>query len=144
MTFRPESIHERLRKLREVLAQLESLRSVSREDFVADYRHYWLAERGLQLAAEALFDIGNHLLAGCFHVSAATYEDIPRRLEEHGVLGSELRQRLRGLGGFRNLLVHDYLQLDRNQLYGFLLNDLGSLADYADAIESFLDRHAQG
>ena len=140
MTFRPEVMRERLRKLRETLALLEPLRAVPLEDFAADHRHYWLAERGLQLAAQSVFDIGTHILAARFHLSPATYGEIPERLAEQGVISGELRLRLRGLGGFRNLLVHDYLDLDRAQLREFLHNELHSLGDYAEEIERFLDR----
>lgn len=106
MTFRPQVVRERLRKLGEVVENLRRVRDVEREEFVASFRHYWLAERGLQLAAEAVFDIGNHVLSGHFNVHATDCENVLQRLAEQGVLSSGLREGMRGLGGFRNVLVH--------------------------------------
>ncbi len=138
MPLRPEIVHERLRKLREVVANLESLKEVPRQEFAASFRQYWLAERGLQLAAEILFDVGNHVLAGRFDASPSTYEEIPRRLCERKVISEELADRLRGLGGFRNILVHDYLDVNHGMLYGFLQEELGCFSSFADEVEEFL------
>ncbi|MGH7820581.1 MAG: DUF86 domain-containing protein, partial [Candidatus Binatia bacterium] len=70
-------------------------------------RDDWARERGLQLAAELLFDVGNHVLTAHFGVSAKDYEDVLEQLAAQGVIDTALRERFRGLGGFRNILVHD-------------------------------------
>lgn len=138
MTLRPEVIRERLRKLREVLRNLEEIQAVPKEDFLSSFRHYWLAERGLHLAAEAAFDIGNHILAGHFNVHPSDYEDVLNRLAGQSVISRDLRERLRGLGGFRNVLVHAYLQIDEERVYESLHEELGGFDDYAAEIEAFL------
>ncbi|MFN8642539.1 MAG: HepT-like ribonuclease domain-containing protein [Candidatus Binatia bacterium] len=79
--------------------------------------------RGSQLGAEAVLDIGNHILSACFGVSArlVDHEDLVAQLFERcGVIDHALRERLRGLGGFRNILVHDYLRLDPERVRSFL------------------------
>ena len=140
MTLRPEVVRERLRKLREIVANLESLREIPREELVASFRNYWLAERGLQLAAEIVFDVGNHLLAGRFNFSASTYEEISQKLLDNQVISAALRDQLKGLGGFRNILVHGYLDVDHGLLHDFLRDELGSFRAFADEIEKFLDK----
>jgi uncharacterized protein YutE (UPF0331/DUF86 family) len=72
----------------------------------------WAVERGLQVASEALFDAGNHVLAGAFAETADRYADVPVRLVARGVLAPATGARLRGLAGFRNVLVHDYAAVD--------------------------------
>ena len=104
-------VRERLLRLEEVVSRLEELQ---REgiDPRGDFRQAWLAERGLQLAAEIALDVGNHILSAHFGVSAKDYEDILAQLASNNVLPTELHARLKGMGGFRNVLVHDYLRLD--------------------------------
>jgi hypothetical protein len=68
MVLSKEIIKERLKHLREILANLREIRTIPEAEFIATYRNYWLAERGLQLAAETVFDIGNHILSGYFQV----------------------------------------------------------------------------
>lgn len=140
MTLRPEVIRERLQHLRQAVRNLRELEDIPREEFVASFRHYWLAERGLQLAAEALLDSGNHLLVAHFNVNPADYEDVITQLGEQGVLSPALRDRLRGLGGFRNVLVHGYLAIDRGRVYDALHHELQDLIVYADELEAFLER----
>jgi len=64
------------------------------------------AERGLQLGAETILDIGNHILSAHFGASAKDYESIVGLLAQNGVLEEALAARLQGLGGFRDTLVH--------------------------------------
>ncbi len=139
MTLRPAVVLERLRKLREVLRNLKTVRDVPRQEFTTSFRHYWLAERGLHLAAEAVFDIGNHTLAGHFNVHPTDYEDVLTRLADHGVISSNLRETLRGLGGFRNILVHGYMDLDLARVYDSLHQELGAFNAFAEEIEVFLN-----
>ena len=108
-------VRERLLRLEEVVSRLEELQ---REgiDPRGDFRQAWLAERGMQLAAEIALDVGNHILSAHFGVLTRYYEDVLTQLATCGVIDSELRERFRGLGGFRNLLVHGYLNLDADRV----------------------------
>jgi uncharacterized protein YutE (UPF0331/DUF86 family) len=63
-----------------VIGRLREIGAVAHDDFRRDYRHRWLAERGLELAAQAVLDVGNHILAGEFGESATEYEGIVRGL----------------------------------------------------------------
>jgi uncharacterized protein YutE (UPF0331/DUF86 family) len=107
MVLRPEAIRRRLVRLEEVISRLGEL------DYdPSDFHSAWQVERGLQLAAEILFDVGNHVLSAHFGVVAEDYEDILDKLAGEGVMSDRLRSDLAGLGGFRNVLVHGYLELD--------------------------------
>lgn len=61
------------------------------------------------------------------------------QLADHGVISSELRDRLRGLGGFRNVLVHEYVAVDLDRVHRFLQEGLEDFIDFADQVESFLE-----
>lgn len=140
MTFRPEVVRERLKRLRQVLRNLARVREITRHEFLADYRHQWLAERGLQLAAEVVFDIGNHILAGALNVSASHYEDVIAKLSDGQVISRELADRMRGLGGFRNILVHGYVDLDPARVHKYLQTRLGDFTLFIEEIDRYLDR----
>lgn len=120
MTLEPNVITRRLQSLRETLRRLEPLTTTPRADFIADFRTHWAAERGIQLAAEAVLDIASHILAGHFDRFPETNEQSLDALFEAGVIAPATRVRLRGFGGFRNILVHGYLDLDVGQVYDHL------------------------
>ena len=112
MTLRPPAIEARLRRLREVCRRLRQYRERGAERIREDEDLQWLVERGLQLGCEVVLDVGNHVLAGAFGRTAETYEQILDGLAAERVLTDEVRAELRGLGGFRNVLVHGYLDID--------------------------------
>ncbi len=140
MVLKPEAIRARLLKLEEVISRLEQLQTV---DIRRGFRDAWAVERGLQLAAEVVFDIGNHILSAHFGVSAQDYESILEQLSVQGVIPPDLRQQLKGLGGFRNILVHDYLRLDPDAVEQRLRQAPGDFSALAIAIRAWLDSHTE-
>jgi uncharacterized protein YutE (UPF0331/DUF86 family) len=135
---RVEILQRRLRKLEEYLAILRRLQRYSYDEFVADPERYGSAERFLQLAIEALLDMGNHVIADLDLGTVQWYSDIPTILAERGGLSPELRDRWIRMIGFRNILVHEYLDLDRRIVYEALQHGLGDLERLRDFFASFL------
>jgi uncharacterized protein YutE (UPF0331/DUF86 family) len=144
VVLRPEAIRERLLHLEEVVSRLEELRRDDRAGHSPGFRDTWAVERGLHLAAETVFDIGNHILSAHFGVSAHDYEDILAKLGELGVVDSALRERLRGLGGFRNILVHGYLGIDPERVRDALRRGPADFNAFGVAIRRWLEQTAPG
>jgi uncharacterized protein YutE (UPF0331/DUF86 family) len=142
VVLRVEALRERLAKLEEVVSRLREVAVVTREDFFREYQRQWLAERGLELAAQAVLDVGNHILAGEFGESATEYEGIVRGLAARGVVSPALGKRLQGLGGFRNILVHGYLGIDAEKVYAALQRSPRDFTDFEAEILAWLDRRA--
>lgn len=138
MVLRTDAVRARLLKLEEVVSRLEDI--ARQPPAAAGFRDQWVAERGLQLGAEAVLDIGNHILSAHFGVSAQDHEDLVAQLERCGVIDHALRERLRGLGGFRNILVHDYLRLDPERVRSFLARAPRDFSDFAAAVRAWLER----
>jgi uncharacterized protein YutE (UPF0331/DUF86 family) len=53
------------------------------------------------------------------------YSDIPRLLHEAGYISVEIREIWIRMIGFRNVLVHDYLDVDRRLVYEVMQQRLG-------------------
>jgi uncharacterized protein YutE (UPF0331/DUF86 family) len=66
------------------------------------------------------------------------YSDIPTIPAERGRLSPELRGRWIWMIGFRNIPVHEYLDLDRRIVYEALQHGLGDLERLRDFFASFL------
>jgi uncharacterized protein YutE (UPF0331/DUF86 family) len=75
------------------------------------------AERNLHLAIECVLDIGNHIIANHNYPRPESYSDIFHILHQKQIIPDELYRNLDGMASFRNVLVHDYLALDRNRVY---------------------------
>lgn len=130
MTLRPRAIEARLRRLQQVVRRLRRYRDRGADQLRTDEDLQWLVERGLHLGCEIVLDVGNHVLAGAFSRTPETYEQILDGLATEGVLGAGARAELKGLGGFRNVLVHDYLDIDPERV-------IAALASAPERFEAF-------
>jgi|SRR5215218_4627909 uncharacterized protein YutE (UPF0331/DUF86 family) len=139
MALRVESIQARLAKLDGILPVLRELGAIDRPVLRESLRDMLAAERGLQLGAELVFDIGNHILSAQYGTHATDYQDIIRRLAQRRVISDSLRSRLEGLGGFRNVLVHGYMDLDMDLVLDILLKAPRDFSDFMAEIRDWLE-----
>jgi len=135
---RPEVIRKRLNKLDEYLSILQRLRKYSFDDFVSDPERYGSAERFLHLAIEAILDMGNHVIAESDLGIVNWYSDIPSILARKGYIDSDLENKWLQMIGFRNTLVHDYLEIDRGIVYDILENHLEDIEAVKRIFTQFL------
>jgi uncharacterized protein YutE (UPF0331/DUF86 family) len=137
-------VEERLKELDTILEELSRYRNLEEEDLAAQLSQRWIIERGLIAAAAIVFDIADHILAGHFGLYAETYEDSLRLLREQGVLSESLYQEVKGLGGFRNILVHEYLRIDLRLVYQHFQKALRVLPQWATAILEWMEKVSAG
>ncbi|MDZ7670551.1 MAG: DUF86 domain-containing protein [Gammaproteobacteria bacterium] len=135
---RPEVVRRRLEQLGDYLAILERYRRYDLEAFLVEPERYGSAERFLQLAIEATLDMGSHIIADETLGSVEQSRDIPRRFREHGLLTEDLEERWIRMIGFRNILVHEYLEVDRAVVYDVVCNRLQDLAELRRVFAGFL------
>jgi uncharacterized protein YutE (UPF0331/DUF86 family) len=135
---RAEIIRKRLNKLDENLAVLKKLQRYSFEEFIADPERYGSVERFLHLAIEALIDMGNHVIADSELGVVNWYSDIPKILAEKEFISSELEEKWISMIGFRNTLVHEYIDIDQEIVYDVLQNNIQDLEDLKRAFAQFL------
>jgi len=135
---RAEVLRKRLNKLDEYLACLYRIRNYSYNDFVADPEHYASAERFLHLAIEALIDMGNHVIADLDMGIVNTYSDIPSIIAEKGFMSAAMKEQWIQMIGFRNTLVHDYIDIDRAIVYAVLQNNLDDIEKLKKVFAAFM------
>lgn len=129
---------KRLHKLREYVRLLNILRSEPKERFVSEPFVYGNAERYLQLAIQTVLDIGNHILADRKLKEPGEYRDVIRLLGDHGFIEKDLATRLLPLVGLRNILVHEYMDIDRGRLYESIQTELGDFELFARQVGKLL------
>lgn len=123
----------RLERLREYLNNLEAVLQFDCNRFVTDPFIHGTAERNLHLAIECLLDIGNHIISERNYTKPENYADIFKILTDMKVISPTLASNLEGMAAFRNILVHDYMRLDRVRVYDMIqkktcyLDELGKV-----------------
>lgn len=135
---KPEVVRRRLERLTEYLTVLKRFQDYDLETFLSDPEHYGSAERFLQLAIEATLDVGSHIVAEENLGTIDQSRDVPRRLREHGDISEDLEQRWIRMIGFRNILVHEYAEVDRGLVYQIVCERLPDLEEIRKIFARFL------
>lgn len=104
-----------------------------------DWDELRVVERGLQLCAQNALDIATHLAAGAGH-DVADYASAIDSLADLGILDRAFTADFRSVAGFRNILVHGYLEVDLEILHNVLNTRLTEFGAFAECIEAHLDQ----
>lgn len=136
-------IERRLERLKECLLKLEPLKGKAKDEFLKDPYLRDIVERNLEVAAQACLDIANRVIAIEQLAKPQDYYEAILRLGESGVLPDDFAQKLAPLAGFRNILVHQYLDLRWDEVYQNL-QALEDLYRFMNHIQAWMRRRALG
>jgi uncharacterized protein YutE (UPF0331/DUF86 family)/predicted nucleotidyltransferase len=81
------------------------------------YKDILALERAMHRIIESMLDICRHLVSAHSLGFFESYGEYPRKLAEAGKMPRELTEDLTKLIGLRNILVHRYLEIKRENLY---------------------------
>lgn len=137
MVVDKQKIERRLFKLEQSLRKLKELSKVSWDEYVKDEGIQDRAERNLQIAAQICIDIGSHVIADREYRPPYGYADIFAVLMEEGLLPEALANTMKQIAGFRNILVHDYLEVDPKIVYDSL-KKIGDFKEFAKHVLAWL------
>lgn len=133
-----QKLSSRLSALEGYLAELRGFRRYDQDRFLNEPAIHHLAERYLHLACECVLDIAHHVIADAGFDLPATYRDTMDVLQREGLIDEELATRLKDWMGFRNVLVHLYIEIDHARTYRAIQEDLGDLERFAGAMAELL------
>lgn len=114
------------------MKKLEPFRSKPKDDILQEPYLQDIIERNMEVAAQAVIDIANRMIALESLEKPRDYHEAILRLGQAGILPMHFAKHLAPIAGFRNVLVHDYLDIDRDEVFRNLqqLEDLERFADH--------------
>jgi uncharacterized protein YutE (UPF0331/DUF86 family) len=136
MVYRKETILRRIEKLKEYQHDIAPFAKMSLETFLQSKKDRYAAERVLFLLAECIIDILDHILAAKHSIASESYEEVIINSFEYAIIDADLYDKLKGLGGFRNMLAHGYLTIADSETYANLLK----MATILDEIIAHFER----
>ncbi len=129
---------KKLKDLDRYLGQLKKHKGANARELEDDLEKLWIIERGLQVCIQIVLDIGNHVLAEK-GLSVDSYKDIFQELGKQNVIPQEFVQKISGMAGLRNILVHEYAKVDSLLLAGILNEGLDDFRQFAEYILVAID-----
>lgn len=116
------------------------MQSADKETFVKDDLITSAAERNLEVAIQACLDIASHIVAQIALEKPQENKELFSILAKHNIIPGNLSKRLVLMSGLRNILAHEYLEIDEEKVYFSIKNDLDDIIEYVRVIELFLEK----
>ena len=107
-------LRRKLAELAEYVSQVSEYRDLTVEKYRADWKTQRIVERTLQMAIEVCVDIASHVVADRALRPPSTYAETFEILVQAGLMSRDLGHAMVAMTGFRNLIVHEYAQIDVN------------------------------
>jgi len=130
-------IERRLDELNERLARLGPFREKQRSEFEEDAYLRDIVERNLEIAAQCCIDISHRIISIEKAQKPRDYYEAIMRMGELRVLPFEFARKLAPIAGFRNILVHEYLSVNWDEVYK-QLGEIEDLIHFADLVREWL------
>lgn len=134
------TVQERLAALAEYVDRLRPLQVLGPAELVDENRYveYWAVQRGLEMAVQCVLDISTHLVAGLEVGRPQEYRESILALGDAGILPADFASHLSQIAGFRNIIVHEYLEIDPDQIHRAITVGLDDLERYATYVIAYL------
>ena len=129
-----------LNSLEVYIAKLESIKPTSIDDWKVDFENYWAVSHGLQIAVQHVTDISAHILAAQNLAAPSDYKEALLELGRNKIVPTDFAEKISGMAGFRNIVVHQYLGVDPQKVFDIIQNDLPDFGAFAGYIYDYLRR----
>ena len=103
-----------------------------------DLARHKAAERNIQVAIQSVLDICNHAVADMKLEVPDEEKQAFQILASHKMIPARLAKTLTSMAGMRNVLVHEYLEVDHARLYAVMRDQLGDFEKLIRAILKLL------
>ena len=135
-----EKIKEKLSNLEQYFGYLRQLKQEAgdEQNFIGDFHFFGNAERYLQLSVQVVIDIMHLIIIELGLERPKDNYEAVTVLFRNKVLGGNLADKLPAMIGLRNILVHEYGDIDRKRVYKILKTELDDLKDFKQQVIDFL------
>jgi uncharacterized protein YutE (UPF0331/DUF86 family) len=143
--LRVEFVRRKLQLITDELGRLTQFRDIGYDELIGDPLRLAAIERLLERIVLRAIDVNEHLIAALStaeedRTTRLTYRDTFLRLVALGVYEESFAQQIARSAGLRNILVHEYNDVDHRILHAAIPQALEQYHTYVSAVNRFLDR----
>ncbi len=137
--YNQKLITERMAIIQSAVKRLNRLAELPRQEFLQNEDAVDIAENRLRRALEALFDLGRHLVVKSGLGIPQDYRSIIEKLEKGKILPADFANKIMGMAGYRNRLIHEYNKVTPEELYEILHTRLGDFVSFCEHVVRYLE-----
>jgi uncharacterized protein YutE (UPF0331/DUF86 family) len=143
--LQPARVHASLAQLRQLLEDLTTLvGEPSAQDLRTDRARRHVAERVLTQLVEIAASVNSHIAAARLGKAPADYRESFALAAEAGALSPDTAAELRDAAGMRNVLVHQYLDIDLEAVAAAVPRAGSAFGAYVRDVARFLAEQQAG
>ena len=116
------------------IRRIKEKRSISLKQFLDDLDRQESILFNLQMAIQNCIDIAAHIISDEDLGVAGSINEMFYMLQKNGYLNAVLTEKMVASVGFRNLIVHEYGNVDLEKVYQISHQSIEDLEDYLKAI----------
>ena len=132
-------VHARIERILKCVSKIKKVtRTHTKAEFLDDSDAIDVAEHNIQMAIQRVLDISNHILADVKAGLPDDHRKIFTMLASHKILPRELSGRLAEMAGLRNVLVHEYLDVDLEILYRAMTEELADFEKFIRVVTKLI------
>ena len=117
--------------------KLKEIHKKGKDEFVNDYILHNAALRLLQISIEGMISVGSHIIARQGLKNPKNFAEVFKILAEANIIKHESAKVYQTMARFRNRIVHLYWNIDLNEVYNILENNL---TDFEKFIKEITDQ----
>lgn len=134
-----ERVLDRLADLEMAYKELARFYEMAPEEFMANKDNFPLASYWLRLAIEAVLTIGTHILSRLpQNGKKKDYTQVILSLGDYEVMPEKFAEKIKGMAGYRNRLVHLYWQVKPDELLKIIKENLNDFKEFDKYIREYL------
>ena len=131
-------IENRISLVRKYLKTLERFKAFSRQAIEEDENIKGALERYLYLAVQAAIDLAEAIIAFKKFRKPTTLRESFDILQEEKIIEIDLAAKMGQMAGFRNIITHDYVDIDYDKVYDVLQNHLIDIEEFLEVVNKKL------
>lgn len=133
-----------LQKCKLILADVDHIRELLRQnpyaEFVTDSVASTLGERYLERIVNRAIDVNFHLIRAEGKPPPDDYTESFLALGRFGIVDADVARHVAPAAGARNILVHEYDDLNARKFYSSLENAVAHFPEYVSAVTTHLEK----
>lgn len=135
-----EFIQRKISLIQDELMRLTEFENMTLEEVAKDYKSQAIVERLLERIITRAIDINQHMIAelGGPFPGVRSYHQTFLRLGDFKIYSKDFAQKIAPCAGLRNVLVHDYNNIDQELLHKSIQSAIQEFNEYTKYVLDFI------
>lgn len=135
-----ERILSKIAELDSYQLEIKEILPGSYEEYTSSIETKRACERLIHIMIETVIDISTIIVKELKLGLPGEEDDVFKKLHKKGVITKSMKEKLKRMKGFRNILVHRYAEVDDELVFSFLKEDIRDFNQFRKEVVGFLKK----